>query len=157
MSGSSARWLEQLRALEARGELIERAAQQPRHVHLREPDAVGDVALREVLLEAQAQQLLVALAQARGQHRHRDGVLGLIERRIVPADVILERHDVAVDPADRAVERVGILRGRSEPRLQQPLHVRVELLRELGRGRYPPLAALERRGAVAALGHEVLQ
>ena len=54
-----------------RGELLEGAAQQARDVHLRDADARGDLRLREVLLEAKPQDLLVARGE--GGECGRDG------------------------------------------------------------------------------------
>ena len=50
---------------------LQRAAQQPRDLHLRDADPLGDLRLREILPEAQEQDLALALGQVLGGREDR--------------------------------------------------------------------------------------
>ena len=76
----------------------DRAAQDPRHLHLRAADPGADLRLREVLLEAQAQCLPLVRRERRRQPRDGRGVLGRGEAGILDGQL-----------ADRALVVVGVL------------------------------------------------
>src|SRR3954451_21511385 len=74
---------------------IERAPDQPRDVHLRDPDLLGDLRLGEALLEAHAEDLSLALRQAREGGLERGAVVGAVELLVLAADR-LHRVEVAL-------------------------------------------------------------
>src|SRR3954469_3678428 len=80
---------------------VDRAADQPRHVHLRDADGAGDLALREALVEAQAHDLTLALAQAVEAGAQQHAMLGELEALVVAAD----RVERAGALGERLVER----------------------------------------------------
>ena len=79
-------------------------ADQARDVHLRDADARADLRLREVLLEAQAQHLALAVGEHAHQALDRGGVLGHGEAGVLGADRVGDAAGVLVVVA-RAVER----------------------------------------------------
>ena len=81
----------------------DRAAQDPRHVHLRAPDPRADLRLRQVLLEAQAQHLPLVLREQRSQPGDGRGVLGRGEAGILDAQ-FTGRALVAVGVLARALQ-----------------------------------------------------
>src|SRR3954451_12474632 len=78
-----------------RGETVERPSQQARDVHLRDPDLLRDLGLREVLLEAQPQDRALSLGQ--GAERPAQHLADLHELvavlvrgdRVAPAPVVV--------------------------------------------------------------------
>ena len=63
------------------------AADQPRHLHLRDADALGDLRLRQVLDEAQVQDQAVALGQRLERGGDRRGVLDQLEALVLAPSV----------------------------------------------------------------------
>src|SRR5689334_19114524 len=61
----------------------EGVADQPRHVHLGDPDPLGDVRLRQALEEAQVQDGPLARGQPLDAAGEGDPLLGLLERPVV--------------------------------------------------------------------------
>ena len=115
--------------------------EQPRDVHLRDPDAVRDLSLHHVLLEAQAQHRPLALAQAR---QHPIEVGGLLRAGVAR---VLGRHEllahVVVGIRFGPVERVGEMRGRGRAGLQHILARDVARARELVSRRGTPELACQ--------------
>src|SRR4051794_7450382 len=117
-----------------RAQAGDRLADQARYVHLRDADDVADLGLREVLLEAQAQHLALAL----GQHAHQSldgrGVLRHGVAVVLGAEGVDELA-LLVLLAARAVERDGAVRAGGLARLEHLLGRRPHALADLGRRR----------------------
>src|SRR4051812_16490119 len=73
-------------AADSRAEPRQRAAQQPRDLHLRDARPAGDLGLREVLDEAQVQQLAIAIVEQVAQAAEGDDVLRARELLVVAAE-----------------------------------------------------------------------
>src|SRR4051794_22838571 len=116
-------------------ELLEDLAQQPRDVHLREPDALADLALGQVLLHAQPEDLPLAMAER--LHERLDG------RPVIGAGVagVLAAHEVAelgrlLAVADGGRERRGGVGDDRLAGLQHLLELETRVIGELlDRGR----------------------
>ena len=126
----------------ASARLRERVAQDPRHVHLRDADALGDLALHEVLDEAQPQHLALARASgrrraARSRARPRRGRGRRRRGRVVgePA-VLLARHRrvEAGEPRAPSASRASVTSSTRHPA------ARGDLARRSGSGRGPGAA-----------------
>src|SRR4051794_37023169 len=110
---------------------VDRATDQPRHMHLRDADGTGNLALREALVVAQADDLALALAEAVEAAAQEDPVLGELVALVVAADRV-ERSGAL---GERLVERhhpVGV--GRAH-RVEDLLDAGAQRGRELGHGR----------------------
>src|SRR6185295_20030737 len=70
--------------------------QQPRDVHLRQAYAVAYLGLREVLFEAQPQDLALAVAEDRPQRLDGGRVLGLTVARVVAAQRVNDPRSALV-------------------------------------------------------------
>src|SRR5690349_24565966 len=97
----------------ARGllEAIDRLADDAADVHLADTDARADLRLREVLLEAQPQDLPLAVGEHAHQALDRRAVLRVAEARILGAEGCAQAVAVLVVLA-RAVEADGAVGGR---------------------------------------------
>ena len=94
----------------------DRLADDARHVHLRDADALADLGLREVLGEAQPQHLALAVAQHAHQPLDRGRVLGDAEARVLDARTRRRCRRRLLVVVARAVERdraVGARRPRA--------------------------------------------
>src|SRR3954468_9370816 len=116
-------------------DLLERAADQPRHVHLRDADLLGDLGLRQALEEAKVQDRPLALVEHAEAGREHGAILGDLVLVLDLAER-LERIELAVlvgAAARRERERrVGA------PRLERLQHLFLldpGRLRELGNRR----------------------
>src|SRR3954452_1255945 len=110
---------------------VDRAADQPRDVHLRDADGPRDLALREALVVAQANDLPLALAQLVEPAAQQHAMLGERVALVVAAD----RVERAGALGERLVERhhpVGI---RGAQRLEHLLDTGAERARDLGHSR----------------------
>src|SRR3954452_16061395 len=65
---------------------LERAAQQPRHVHLRDADLLGDLVLEHVVLEAHLEDQALALRERTHPGGQRAAVVDRLEALIECAD-----------------------------------------------------------------------
>src|SRR5215207_6211156 len=106
---------------------LERAPQQPRDVHLRDADALGDLALREPGEEAQQQDAALALAQRAEAAAELDALLGGLVARVLGPD---PRDRLSVFP-ERLVERDGAVGLRALKRFEHLLRRRAGRLREI--------------------------
>jgi hypothetical protein len=86
---------------------LERAAEHPGDLHLRDPDERRDLGLGEVVLEAQAQHRALARAEAADEGREVGPLLGRREAVVVAADRVAECDVGVVVGALRRVERGG--------------------------------------------------
>src|SRR5450759_935179 len=82
---------------------LNRAAQQARYVHLRDPDLIGDLSLREALKEPQQDDAALARRERREDAPQLGALLGSGEARILGSESLsagaavrrfLERHGV---------------------------------------------------------------
>ena len=105
-------------------QLLQRGAQAARHADLRGADAFGDLGLRQVVLEAQPQDLARAAVEDRGQALDRGARLRALVLHVVVADQL----------ADRIVERPERAVAAGAQRLGDLLRRPVEPLGELGDG-----------------------
>src|SRR5215218_7315892 len=122
------------RSLELGAHRGERAADQPRDVHLRQADALGDLRLRQSLLEAHAQDLALALRQVVERRTERRAVLAAVELSVLGADRV-HRLAAVVVTAGTGVERQGGVGGPDLHRLEHLLVGRPERLGDLGDAR----------------------
>src|SRR5512146_1353983 len=92
-------------------DLLERAADQARDVHLRDPDLLGDLGLRQALEEAQVQDLPLALVEHPEAGREHRAVLRDLVSVLLGAER-LERVELAVVvvPAGAGGERERAVR-----------------------------------------------
>ena len=124
-----------------RAQPLERAADEPRDVHLGDADALGDLGLREVLDEAQVQHDAVARRQRLQRRRDRGAVLDELEAVVLDPDRLGVGLAVALVAEAVGLERDGVVGGRGLHRLEHGLGGGVERLRDLlGRGRAAELA-----------------
>ena len=117
------------------------------------PEAPADLGLGQILLEAQPQDLPLALGQRGEQPVDDDGVLGAGEAGIVVGGDDVDRQVAVL--RERAVERVGMVRAAGRDGLDDLLDRGVGALGELGdRGGASELAGqasrAARRGAASA-------
>ena len=92
-------------------EPLDGGAEDPRDLHLRDADPLADLALRQVLDEAQVQDLAVALRQRLEPLLEHHVVLDLVEVLVAAADLLDERDRAAVVAS--AHRRRGVERGRA--------------------------------------------
>ena len=117
-------------------QLSERAAEDPRDVHLRVADLLGDLRLGQILGEAQPQDLALDLVEDPGAGIDRGPVLDQAERGVVLADPLRHRRLVARLGADRRpIEGNQPPGGARLERLQHVGLVGVEEPGDLGDGR----------------------
>ena len=131
---------------------VDRAADEPRDVHLRDPDLVGDLALGQPLEEAQAQDLALArgqLVEAAAQHQ---ALLGSLEALVGLADR-LERADPV---GQRLVERHHAIGLAGAERLDHLVDGRLRAGGELLDGGRAPEVAGERLARTGEPGVELL-
>src|SRR2546423_8356395 len=76
-------------------DLLQRAADQARHVHLRDPDLLGDLRLREAFEEAQVEDLPLPVVENAEAGREDGAVLGDLVGVLLRADR-LERVEIPV-------------------------------------------------------------
>src|SRR4029079_4078828 len=112
-------------------EALERSAQQPRHVHLRVADSLADLALREVLHEAQLEHLPLDLRELAPRAGDRLAILDEVERRVVVTQQVHERGRLAIVADDGSVERRRLVAGRGLLSLQHLLDAAAQMLRHL--------------------------
>src|SRR4051812_30598000 len=89
---------------------VDRLTDDAAHVHLADADALADLGLRQVVLEAQAQDLALALAQDAHQALDRRAVLGVAEPGVIGAEGRAQAVAVLVVLA-RAVQADGAVGG----------------------------------------------
>src|SRR3954449_8945021 len=106
-------------------------ADEPRDLHLRDTDALGDLGLRHVALEAQAQDLAVALAEDVEGVVEQDADLRAAELGIGAAERLGQRRVLA----GRLVERARAVRLRALQRVEHVLEAGADLLAQLLDGR----------------------
>src|SRR5689334_5842152 len=75
---------------------LERRAQDPRDLHLRDADVLADLALREVLGEAQVEHAVLARRERADAARHDVAALDEREGLVLAADRLAERAGLAV-------------------------------------------------------------
>jgi hypothetical protein len=88
---------------------VDRAADEPRYVHLRDPDLVGDLTLGQPFEEPQVEDLALARGQLVEAAAQRQALLGALEAQVVLAD----RLEGADAVGQRLVERhhaIGLAR-----------------------------------------------
>src|SRR5690242_5340304 len=120
----------------SRAKLGERGAYEPRHVHLRDPDLVRDLRLREVLHEAQIQDKPVPLGQRAQLRRQRGGVLGQLVAGVLAAQLGDRASFLVLVARPRRLERHAVVRGGRLQRLEHLLVCELGRLGQLGgRGR----------------------
>src|SRR5262245_36753532 len=98
---------------------VDRAADEPRYVHLRHADRARDLALREALVVAQSDDLALAGAEAVEAAAEHDAMLGELVARVVVADGVERAGAVG----ERLVERhhaVGVGRAQGLEHLLDP-------------------------------------
>src|SRR5688572_28928571 len=117
-----------------RAQMVDRPADEPGDVHLRDAHALADLRLGEVLAEAQVQHQPLTLAQAREHVIERDRVLDPAEGVVGAAERVAERPALAVVLAARPVERDAVMRPRRHARLQHLLHGGLHARGDLRRG-----------------------
>src|SRR3954452_4854702 len=119
---------------------VDRAADEPRDVHLRDADGTGDLALGEALVVAQADDLALALAEAVEAATEQDPLLGELVALVVAADG-LERSRAL---GQRLVERHHPGGVGGAQRVEDLLDADAERVRDLGHGRRAAELARER-------------
>src|SRR3954470_3493216 len=122
---------------------VDRAPDQPRHVHLRDTDGAGDLALGEALVEAQAHDLPLALAQAVEPRAQQHAMLGELEALVVAAD----RVERAGAVGEGLVERHHPVGVRRPQRVEHLLNAGAERVAHLLHGRRAAELARERLAA----------
>src|SRR5829696_5578714 len=131
--------------------------QQPRDVHLREADAVAYLRLREVLFEAQPQDLPLAVAEDRHHRLDGGGVLGLTVARLVAAQRVNDPRSVLVVVGAGAIERVGPVGGCRLVRFEHLLDDDPQVVSDLGRSRRAPELVDEAIGRAVDAQRQFLQ
>src|SRR3954471_3353280 len=140
---------------------LERRAQDPRDLHLRDADVLADLALREVLDEAQVEDAVLARRERADAARHDVAALDERDRRVLAADRLAERARLAVGAAGGVLEgrrprRRGAVGGR-EHALEAEVGVVGELLRRrraaVARGELLDRARQRQHALLVAAGH----
>src|SRR4051794_21283656 len=140
---------------------LERGAQDPRDLHLRDPDVLADLALREVLDEAQVQDAMLARREPAHAARHRVAALDERDRPVLAADRLAERARLAVGAAGGVLERRRPRRGGELEAGEDVLDAQAAVVGELLRRRRAAVARgqlLDRSGEgehalLVAAGH----
>src|SRR5436305_4724766 len=91
-------------------DLLERAPDQTRHVHLRDPDLLRDLRLRQPFEEAQVQDLALALVEDAEARREHGAILGHLVLVLVAADRLERVELLAVLLRAAARKRQGRVR-----------------------------------------------
>src|SRR5258705_10788722 len=110
----------------------QRLADDARDLHLRDADALADLGLREVLLEAQAQYLALTRRHRAQQLLERGPVLGQREAALVPPDGVSEGVAGIVLGAARGLQRRRAVRAGRLQRLEHLLLRGLDRLGDLG-------------------------
>ena len=111
----------------------DRLADDARDLHLRDADALADLGLREVLVEAQAQHLALARRDRAHEVLERRAVLGQREAVLLGAERVAEGVAAVVLAAARRLQRGGLVGARRLERLEHVLLVGADLGRDLRR------------------------
>ncbi len=127
-------------------------------MHLREPDALADGGLRELLVEAQPQDRARALVEARPARSRRSGSRSTSSRRSssAPSMSASEAPSSSSEPIGR-VERAHAVGAGGVAGLEQLLDGAVEAVGELGGRRRAAELELQRRLGLGDLDRELLQ
>src|SRR5919205_833529 len=112
----------------------DRLADDARDLHLRDADALADLGLREVVLEAQPQHLALARRDRPQELGQRRAVLGQAEALLGPADRVAERVSGLVLAAARRLQRGRPVGARGLERLEHLLLGGPRRLGDLGDG-----------------------
>ena len=94
-----------LTALQRAAQPLERGAQDPRHVHLRAADPLGDLRLGEVAGESHGDHPLFPLGQLIEQRSHQQDGVDVIVRALLVAERRREGDVVVVHAGHRGIER----------------------------------------------------
>src|ERR1700693_5288213 len=86
---------------------LQRAAQQPRNLHLRDADSVGDLGLREILAEAQVEDLTLAAWQMASGREDRRVLIDQSEPLVLGSDRIEAARLLVLLAGERRVKRHG--------------------------------------------------
>src|SRR3954469_1681413 len=140
---------------------LERHPQDPRDLHLRDADVLADLALREVLDEAQVEDAVLARRERAHAAAHDVAALDEPERRALAADRLAERARLAVGAAGGVLERRRPRRRgeleAGEHALDAELGVVGELLRRrraaVARGELLDRAGQRQHALLVAAGH----
>src|SRR4051812_24395914 len=116
-----------LRALDVHPQPGERLADETRDLHLAHADALGDLGLGQILREAQAQDLLVAVGKDVEGALEQDAHFGAAHLGVEAADRVGQRHVLA----DRLLQRARAPGVLALDRLQDLLERRVDRFGEL--------------------------
>src|SRR5215212_5314907 len=136
--------------------LVKQAADQARDVHLRDPDALRDLGLREVLDETQVQHGAIARRQRGERRRDRGAVLDELVAAVLDADRLGVRLAVALVAEAVGLERDGVVRAGRLHRLEHLLGADPQRVRDLGRRWGAALAPGQLLHGVVDLHHALL-
>src|SRR5438270_697105 len=135
----------------------QRAADQPRDLHLRDADALGDLRLRQVLDEAQVQDAPVTLVEHAAQRTQHGDLLRAVQALVLDAERVAERALAVVERARGGVQRHRRV-GRSRlQRLERVLQFAVHLGGDLVGRRRTAVAGAEPLDRLGGLQHPLLQ
>src|SRR4051812_15172714 len=140
-----------------RRQLGDRAADDPRDLHLGDPDDLADLLLGHVLLEPQAQHVLLALVQPLEQAGDRRAVLGARQLWIEGAVRVGQRRVVVLAAPARRVQRRGAHALLSLQRLQDLLVFELDGLADLTHRRCAPQARGQLGAVLVDLQRALLQ
>src|SRR3954452_17436705 len=135
----------------------DRLADDPRHLHLRYADALADLGLRQVFLEAQPQHLALARGDRPHELLERRAVLGEAEALLGGADRVAERFPRLVLVAARRRQRRGAVGARRLQRLEPVLLREADRLGDLRHGRRAAQVGRELRHLAVDPQRELLQ
>ena len=145
-----------IRVLGDRPEPVERAAYQPRHVHLRDTHPLGDLGLRQVLDEAQVKHDAVARGERLQRRRDRRAVLDELEAVVLDADRLGVGLAVALVAEAVGLQGDRVVRRRRLHRLQDLLGREPSARADLGDRRRAAEPARELLDRVVDLHHALL-
>ena len=135
----------------------ERAAQQPRHVHLRVPDLLADLALCEVVHEAQLHHAALELWERLPGAGDRVAALHQLVGRVHVAEQVQEGARLVVLARGGRVQRRGLVARRGLARLQGRLDAAAHRGGHLADGRRAPELLGEDLGLAAEGERPLLQ